>query len=162
MSPQHAADLWKQYLEPLADKGVKLISPATSSAPAGKTWMKDFFAACDGCRVGCIKLASSHVSDSPIRSAPLPSTGTTLTPRRSSPTSTTSTTRSASRSGSPSGPARCVTLEWLHLSGIVLTIASQNFNGGAQCSNDEVWNMMTTVTKYMESQDWVQQYFAFG
>jgi hypothetical protein len=49
MSPQRGAQLWKQYIQPLASKGYSLISPATSSAPSGKTWMKDFFAACGGC-----------------------------------------------------------------------------------------------------------------
>ncbi|EKM80218.1 hypothetical protein AGABI1DRAFT_113420 [Agaricus bisporus var. burnettii JB137-S8] len=51
MSPQDAAGLWKQYLEPLHDNGYTLISPACTNAPSGKTWMQDFFKACDGCHV---------------------------------------------------------------------------------------------------------------
>jgi hypothetical protein len=49
MSPQRGAQLWKQYIQPLKSQGYQLISPATTSAPSGKTWMKDFFNACDGC-----------------------------------------------------------------------------------------------------------------
>ncbi|WP_176696807.1 glycoside hydrolase family protein [Candidatus Ichthyocystis sparus] len=49
MSPQTAAMYWKQYIDPLKDQGYSLISPACSSAPSGKTWMMDFFAACSGC-----------------------------------------------------------------------------------------------------------------
>jgi hypothetical protein len=49
MSPQRGAQLWKQYIQPLKSKGYDLISPATTSAPSGKEWLKDFFAACDGC-----------------------------------------------------------------------------------------------------------------
>ncbi|KDQ64748.1 glycoside hydrolase family 128 protein [Jaapia argillacea MUCL 33604] len=49
MSPQHAADVWKQYIQPLANKGYKLISPACTSAPDSKGWMQQFFAACTGC-----------------------------------------------------------------------------------------------------------------
>ncbi|EIN10357.1 hypothetical protein PUNSTDRAFT_84335 [Punctularia strigosozonata HHB-11173 SS5] len=44
----------------------------------------------------------------------------------------------------------------------VTEFACQNFNGGAQCSKDEVFSFMQTVTSYMESQDWVAAYFAFG
>jgi hypothetical protein len=40
--------------------------------------------------------------------------------------------------------------------------ACQNFNGGAQCSEDQVHNFMSTITAYMDSADWVPAYFAFG
>jgi hypothetical protein len=49
MSPQRGAQLWQQYIQPLKAKGYQLISPATSSSPAGKIWMQDFFKACGGC-----------------------------------------------------------------------------------------------------------------
>jgi hypothetical protein len=49
MSPQRAAQVWKQYIQPLKNQGYALISPACTSAPSGKTWMQQFFAACDGC-----------------------------------------------------------------------------------------------------------------
>ncbi|KAF9469066.1 glycosyl hydrolase catalytic core-domain-containing protein [Collybia nuda] len=49
MTPQHAADVWRQNINPLKDQGYRLISPAVTSAPSGKQWMKDFFTACNGC-----------------------------------------------------------------------------------------------------------------
>ncbi|TFY79635.1 hypothetical protein EWM64_g4374 [Hericium alpestre] len=50
MSPQDGAQLWIQYIEPLKSQGYTLISPATTSAPSGKTWMQDWLKACNG---GC-------------------------------------------------------------------------------------------------------------
>ncbi|KAG9096197.1 hypothetical protein FRC07_010967, partial [Ceratobasidium sp. 392] len=45
MSPGDAAWLWKDKLEPARNKGCKLVSPAVTSAPSGKTWLQDFFKA---------------------------------------------------------------------------------------------------------------------
>ncbi|KAG8765915.1 hypothetical protein FRC12_007196 [Ceratobasidium sp. 428] len=56
LSPQDAAAMWKTYLEPLKAAGVRLGSPATTSAPNGKTWLQDFLTACDGCSVDFIAL----------------------------------------------------------------------------------------------------------
>lgn len=51
------AQMWKSYLEPLRVNGVRLGSPAISSAPAGKTWLQDFFTVCAGnCTVDFIAL----------------------------------------------------------------------------------------------------------
>lgn len=51
MSAEDGAALWQQYIQPLANEGYQLISPATSSNPNGKVWMQDFMAACSGCSV---------------------------------------------------------------------------------------------------------------
>lgn len=51
MTPARGAQLWQQYIQPLKSQGYSLISPATTSAPSGKTWMTNFFAACSGCTV---------------------------------------------------------------------------------------------------------------
>lgn len=49
--------MWKTYLEPLRAKGVRLGSPAPSSAPSGITWLQSFFASCaGGCTVDFIAL----------------------------------------------------------------------------------------------------------
>ncbi|KAF8602907.1 hypothetical protein BDV93DRAFT_523744 [Ceratobasidium sp. AG-I] len=57
LSPQDAAAMWKTYLEPLKSQGVRLGSPATTSAPNGKNWTQDFFTACaGGCTVDFIAL----------------------------------------------------------------------------------------------------------
>jgi hypothetical protein len=44
----------------------------------------------------------------------------------------------------------------------VTEFACQNFNGGAQCTGDEITAFMTTVTQYMDGQSWVVGYAAFG
>ncbi|QRV75529.1 glycoside hydrolase family 128 protein [Ceratobasidium sp. AG-Ba] len=57
LTAQEGATMWKTYLEPLKSAGVRLGSPATTSAPNGKTWIQDFLTACDGgCSVDFIAL----------------------------------------------------------------------------------------------------------
>jgi len=46
MSPEEAAQQWKQYIQPYASKGVKLAAPQLSW---DHQWYTSFFAACDGC-----------------------------------------------------------------------------------------------------------------
>lgn len=57
MNPQHGCDLWHQHIQPKAAQGFKLITPATSSAPNGLTWVKDFMKCCSDCTV-CIRLVA--------------------------------------------------------------------------------------------------------
>jgi len=44
----------------------------------------------------------------------------------------------------------------------VTEFACQNYNGGAQCSMDYIYEFMGIVTSFMEQQDWVVMYCAFG
>jgi len=62
MTPQRAAQLWKQYIDPLQYQGYKLISPAVTSAPYGKTWMQEFFANCTGCHFDALAMHWYDVS----------------------------------------------------------------------------------------------------
>ena len=48
LTPAQGAELWQQYIEPLKAQGVRPGSPATSSAPSGKTWIQDWLSACAG------------------------------------------------------------------------------------------------------------------
>lgn len=50
ISPSDAASLWKAHIEPLKAQGIRLGSPAPSSAPKGKQWLLDWMDACGG---GC-------------------------------------------------------------------------------------------------------------
>ncbi|TDL19875.1 glycoside hydrolase [Rickenella mellea] len=50
LTPQQGADLWKAYIEPFKAQGLRLGTPAPSSAPSGKTWIQDWLTACAG---GC-------------------------------------------------------------------------------------------------------------
>ncbi|KAJ7693296.1 hypothetical protein B0H17DRAFT_844386, partial [Mycena rosella] len=57
LTAQEGADMWKTYIEPFHAQGLRLGSPAPSSAPSGKTWLQDFLTACDGgCTVDFIAL----------------------------------------------------------------------------------------------------------
>ncbi|KAJ6466892.1 glycoside hydrolase [Mycena sanguinolenta] len=57
LTPQQGADMWTSYIEPLKSQGLRLGSPAPSSAPSGKTWIQDFLTACNGaCTVDFIAL----------------------------------------------------------------------------------------------------------
>ncbi|KAJ7163549.1 glycoside hydrolase [Mycena crocata] len=57
LTPQEGADMWRTYIEPFHAQGLRLGSPAPSSAPSGKTWIQDFLTACNGgCSVDFIAL----------------------------------------------------------------------------------------------------------
>jgi hypothetical protein len=54
MNPWHAADVWRQYMEPLRWQGYKLVSPACTNGPSGISWMHDFMGACGGCGIDAV------------------------------------------------------------------------------------------------------------
>lgn len=43
-------EMWMTYIQPLNSQGLRLGTPASSSAPSGKTWIQDWLSACNG---GC-------------------------------------------------------------------------------------------------------------
>ncbi|CAE6399955.1 unnamed protein product [Rhizoctonia solani] len=52
MSAQDGAALWEETIRPLKAQGAKLVSPATTSAPSGITWIHDMNNACVGADCG--------------------------------------------------------------------------------------------------------------
>jgi hypothetical protein len=52
MGVSEAVGIWKEHLEPLADKGITLISPAVTSDANGIPWLEQFIQECGGCRIG--------------------------------------------------------------------------------------------------------------
>jgi hypothetical protein len=44
----------------------------------------------------------------------------------------------------------------------VTEFACQNFNGGAQCSHDEVWAFVTEASRWMDQTEWIGGYAPFG
>lgn len=54
MDPGSAAQLWRQYLEPLVNEGYTLISPACTNDQAGLDWYQQFFQTCPDCTVHAI------------------------------------------------------------------------------------------------------------
>ncbi|KAI0770791.1 glycosyl hydrolase catalytic core-domain-containing protein [Irpex lacteus] len=51
MTPDHAVQLWWQYMEPKKNQGYRLVSPATTNSPAGLDWQKKFFELCGSCTI---------------------------------------------------------------------------------------------------------------
>lgn len=49
ITPVLAAELWKDWIEPLAKEGLKLGAPGVSSALDGKKWLKEFLDECKNC-----------------------------------------------------------------------------------------------------------------
>ncbi|KAI0071293.1 hypothetical protein K474DRAFT_640459 [Panus rudis PR-1116 ss-1] len=62
MDPQHGCALWKQYIQPKKELGYTLVSPATSSAPNGFTWVQEFMNCCTGCTIDAIAVHWYDVS----------------------------------------------------------------------------------------------------
>ncbi|CAL1701688.1 unnamed protein product [Somion occarium] len=57
ISATDAVFLWQDQLEPLKAQGIRLGSPAPSSAPSGRQWLLDWLGACQGgCTVDFIAL----------------------------------------------------------------------------------------------------------
>jgi len=54
MSPEWAAQVWRDNIEPLTQQGYYLVSPAVTSAPSSKPWLQNFMTACAGCTVNAI------------------------------------------------------------------------------------------------------------
>jgi len=126
MSPQDGANLWMQYIQPLKAQGYTLISPATSSAPAGFTWFQEFVQLCHGCTFDYIALHYYDVSSDGFIN---------------------------------------YMKQWYNEFNIpiwVTEFACENYNGGAQCSESEVYDFYTNSINFMESTEWVDQYFPFG
>lgn len=48
ISPVGAAATWRRVIEPLREKGLKLVGPATTGGPDGFQWLNEFLTACDG------------------------------------------------------------------------------------------------------------------
>jgi len=54
MTPEQAAQLWQQYIQPLKAYGYTLVSPACSSRPNALPWMQEFMGNCTGCTVDIV------------------------------------------------------------------------------------------------------------
>lgn len=54
MSPSDGVALWQQYINPLAQKGYYLVSPACTNDQTGLDWMASFFQECTGCQIDAV------------------------------------------------------------------------------------------------------------
>lgn len=126
LDPYYAAEVHKRVIQPLADQGMKVLAPATSSDPRGLTWMKTFMQACTGCKFDAMGIHYYDVTFDGFKNY----------------------------------------LELWHntfnLPLMVTEFACQNFNGGPQSNQDQVWAFWSQSIKYMEAQDWIMSYYGFG
>jgi len=51
MGVSEAVGLWRKYMQPLANQGVRTVGPVMSSNPNGMVWTKQFYSQCSGCKV---------------------------------------------------------------------------------------------------------------
>ncbi|KLO12831.1 hypothetical protein SCHPADRAFT_874924 [Schizopora paradoxa] len=127
MSPQDAVNCWLENIEPLASQGYKLVSPSTTSAPDGITWMKSFLQICNGrCTLDYHSLHFYGTSEQDLIS---------------------------------------YISNWHNTFGVPIMLtefACQDFTGGPQCSAGQVQSFYGTAIKWMESQSFVEAYFAYG
>ncbi|KIJ55498.1 glycoside hydrolase family 128 protein [Sphaerobolus stellatus SS14] len=57
LTPEEGAAMWKTYIQPLKQQGLRLGSPAPSSAPSGKQWLLSWLnSSCSDCTVDFIAL----------------------------------------------------------------------------------------------------------
>lgn len=57
LTPEEGAAMWKTYIQPLKAQGLRLGSPAPSSAPSGKEWLQSWLnSSCADCTVDFIAL----------------------------------------------------------------------------------------------------------
>ncbi|CAF1391356.1 unnamed protein product [Adineta steineri] len=54
MSPSDAAQIWKQYVEPLRNQGIRLGSPSIASTEEGLNWLQQFLN--EGCQIDFLAL----------------------------------------------------------------------------------------------------------
>ncbi|RDX52524.1 hypothetical protein OH76DRAFT_1345194 [Lentinus brumalis] len=69
LSPQAAAALWQQHIQPLKAQGVLLGSPAPSSSSSGLQWLQQFVQVCTGCTVDFIAIHQFGTSASDVIAA---------------------------------------------------------------------------------------------
>ncbi|ORY24974.1 glycosyl hydrolase catalytic core-domain-containing protein [Naematelia encephala] len=128
-----AVSYWMNDFVPLRSRGIKLGSAATTSAPSGLSWVLDMIQDCEND-------GNSKADCTPDFAA----------------------------------------IHWYDVSidgfqayvknfhektGLDIMIteyACQNFNGGAQCSYDQTWQLHTTMAEWFDQQDYVIGYHPFG
>ncbi|KAK1924870.1 glycosyl hydrolase catalytic core-domain-containing protein [Papiliotrema laurentii] len=133
ISPGDSVQYWMNDFLPLRSKGIALGSAATTSAPSGLTWVRDAINACT----------------------------------------------SAGNSRADCTPD-FVAIHWYDVDpqnfiqyvenfhnefGLDIWIteyACQNFNGGPQCDEGQVWNLHKTVAEWFDKTDYVKRYSPFG
>jgi hypothetical protein len=113
--------------------GYKMIAPATSSAPNGFDWVKDFFSICG--------------SDCNFHAIAIHYYGTAAEDMIT-----------YIEKWHNQWPDKEV---WV-TEYACQNFNTANENNGQQCSESQTWNFHATMAKYMDAQDWIKVYSPFG
>lgn len=184
LTPAQGAELWQQYIEPLKAQGVRLGTPATSSAPSGKTWVQDWLSTCGGgCTPDFVALRTYNFVPFDFDFANLIRLSTCLSFHLAS-----------SFILVPASPADWYDVnatafqeyledfhntfqkpiwvtEWacqvavsaFRIPGLLNVYQNpQNFNGGPQCSQQDIIDFLNQTQSFMDATDWVERYAWFG
>nr|ODN87979.1 hypothetical protein L203_03183 [Cryptococcus depauperatus CBS 7841] len=133
MSPGDAVSHWMNDFLPVRSKGVRLGGAATTSAPSGLQWIKDFGKACTD--------YGNSAADCTPDFIPVHWYDVTIENFQQYVTNFHTET----------GANLWVT-----------EYACQNFNGGAQCSDQESWNLHTVMAAWFDQQNYIERYSPFG
>ncbi|WWD16021.1 hypothetical protein CI109_100446 [Kwoniella shandongensis] len=134
ISAGDAVSYWMNDFLPIrASKGIRLGGAATTSAPSGLQWIKDFQTACTG--------AGNSAADCTMDFVPIHWYDTTAENFKAYVENFHSQTG---------------------LNIWVTEYACQNFNGGAQCTDQESWNLHTEMAGWFDQQSYIERYSPFG
>lgn len=120
------ARIWNENIGPLRYQGYRLGSPATTSAPAGLQWIKDWLPLVNE-KPDFLCVHWYDVGFDNFKAY---------------------VTKFHEQTGGYN--------IW------ITEYACQNFNGGAQCSDDEVWNFHRQATEWVNATPWIETHFPFG
>ncbi|WVF72087.1 hypothetical protein IAT40_006899 [Kwoniella sp. CBS 6097] len=133
VSAEDAVNYWINDFLPLRAKGIRLGGPAVTNAPSGHDWIKAFQTACT---------AQGHsAADCAFDFLPVHYYDTDVARFQEYVT----------KFHDDFGVNIWVT-----------EYACQDFNGGAQCSNQETWNFHTAMAGWFDQQSFVERYSPFG
>ncbi|WVW82976.1 hypothetical protein I302_104992 [Kwoniella bestiolae CBS 10118] len=133
VSASDAVQYWINDFLPLRSKGIRLGHAAPTSAPDGLVWIQDFFKACTG--------AGHSQADCSADFYPLHYYDVDV------------------------GVFQKYVENYHNTVGGNIWIteyACQNFNGGAQCTDQETWNFHTQMAGWFEQQSYIERFSPFG
>lgn len=134
ISVNDALQYWmNDYLPARTQNGLRLGHAGTTSAPNGLTWVTDFYNVCTG--------AGNSAADCSADFVPVHYYDVDV------------------------GHFQSYLQNFHQVTGKNLWVteyACQNFNGGAQCSQDQTWAFHQQIASWMDGQDWIERYAPFG
>ncbi|KIR54298.1 hypothetical protein I315_03357 [Cryptococcus gattii Ru294] len=133
ISAADAVQYWMNDYLPVRSKGIRLGGAATTSAPDGLQWVLDFTTACTN--------AGNSAADCAADFVPIHWYDVDIENFKSYVENFHTQT---------------------NLDIWITEYACQNFNGGAQCTDQESWNLHVAMAAWFDEQSYVERYSPFG